>query len=93
MSAVSLLKVAAEDDLYTGADGNPWGHAWTSTGQECAVDVLLSLWDCGLLSLPKQRLEPGWRRWEITELGRVVLKAAWKVGPPGYIPTPGGPYD
>lgn len=93
MSALALLKVAAEGDLYTGSDGNPWNRAGSLFHGEASNEIAVALWECGLLSLPAEQLHDGTRRWELTDLGRTVLDARWKAGPPGFIPTPGGPYE
>lgn len=93
MSSLALLKVASEDGLFTGPDGNPWGRAWAPVGGEADVSITVALWECGLLSLPAERAGNGCRRWEVTRLGRRALRLHWKQGPPGFMPTPGGPYD
>jgi hypothetical protein len=92
VSARTLLRLAAEEDLFTGEAGNPWGVAYSYEAGEASVEVTVALWEAGLLRLPTRREASGRRRWRLTLAGRLALLTSMG-GPPGFMPTVGGPYD
>jgi len=92
VSARVLLQCAAEKDLFTGETGNPWDIAYTYQAGEASVEITVALWEAGLLRLPIRREVNGRRRWRLSFAGRVALLAS-RSGPPGFVPTMGGPYD
>lgn len=92
MSARAILKFAAEGDLFTGETGNPWEVAYSYEAGEADIVVTVALWEAGLLRLPERREANGRRRWRLTLVGRLALLES-AGGPPGFVPTVGGPYD